>query len=99
MPNIPPVTRQIAVTVDVVLLTLLAGRLQVLLMRRGREPFRDQLALPGGYIHPQEDDDALAAARRVLLDKTGGRAPYLQQLYTYANGARTPRGCALIIPL
>lgn len=92
-----PTTRQIAVTVDIVLLTLLAGRLQVLLMRRDREPFPGQLALPGGYIHPQEDNDALAAARRVLSDKTGVCAPYLEQLYTYANGARDPRGWSVSI--
>ena len=92
-----PDTRQIAVTVDIVLLTLIAGRLQVLLMRREREPFQGQLALPGGYIHPQEDNDALAAARRVLSDKTGVRAPYLEQLYTYANGARDPRGWSVSI--
>ncbi len=97
MPSTHSTTRQIAVTVDVVLLTLRDGRLQVLLMRRERDPFAGQLALPGGYIHPQQDDDAGAAARRVLADKTGVRAPYLEQLYTYASGARDPRGWSVSI--
>ena len=97
MPENLSTTRQIVVTVDVVLLTLRDGRLQVLLMRRENDPFAGQLALPGGYIHPQQDDDAGAAARRVLADKTGVRAPYLEQLYTYASGARDPRGWSVSI--
>ena len=39
MPSTHSTTGQIAVTVDVVLLTLLDGRLQVLLMRREHNPF------------------------------------------------------------
>src|SRR5690242_2642564 len=42
----PPV----AVTVDVVLLTVRAGRLSVLLVQRAGHPFRGQWALPGGFV-------------------------------------------------
>ena len=93
-PDNPP---RIIVSVDVVLLTLHGGRLQVLLMRRDREPFAGQLALPGGYIRPDVDDDALSAARRVLADKTGVDSPYLEQLCTFASGARDPRGWSVSI--
>ena len=80
------------VTVDVVILTLRGGRLEVLLMRRGAEPFLGSWALPGGYIHLDEDADLDAAARRVLRDKTGVEAPYLEQLQGFGNAARDPRG-------
>ena len=55
-------------TVDVVLLTLQQGSLQVALVRRERAPFAGVLALPGGYIHAQDDADAQASAARVLRD-------------------------------
>jgi ADP-ribose pyrophosphatase YjhB (NUDIX family) len=80
------------VTVDVVILTLRDGRLQVLLMKRSAEPFRDIWALPGGYIHPEEDADLDAAARRVLREKAGIETPYLEQLQAFGNTRRDPRG-------
>jgi 8-oxo-dGTP diphosphatase len=82
----------IIVTVDIVLFTLEADRLQVVLTRRERDPFAGQLALPGGYIHADEDVDSRAAAARVLAEKCGLRSPYLEQLYTFSGGARDPRG-------
>src|SRR5579871_914301 len=80
------------VTVDVVILTLREGQLQVLLMRRGTEPFRAAWGLPGGYIHPQEDADLDAAARRILRAKAGIETPYLEQLQGFGNARRDPRG-------
>ncbi len=38
-----------AVTVDVVILTMVDGDLQVLLVRRGQAPFRGMWAIPGGF--------------------------------------------------
>src|SRR5919201_1450806 len=61
----PPV----AVTVDVVLLTVRAGRLSVLLVQRKSNPFRGHWALPGGFVEP--DDDLDSAARRELAEETG----------------------------
>ena len=62
-------------TVDVVLLTLLEGRLHVALLPRERAPWAGQLALPGGYVHPQEDVSAQASAVRVLQHKAGVGSP------------------------
>ncbi len=87
----------IITTVDVVLFTLRDDRLQVVLLRREREPYERQLALPGGYIHADEDIDSQAAARRVLSDKTGFISPYLEQLFTFSGGARDPRGWSVSI--
>ena len=80
------------VTVDVVILTLRNDQLQVLLMKRGADPFRGAWALPGGYIHPEEDVDLDAAARRILLAKTGIKTPYLEQLQGFGDARRDPRG-------
>ena len=59
----------LAVTVDVVLLTVRSGRLSVLLVQRRNHPFRGQWALPGGFVEP--DDDLDGAARRELEEETG----------------------------
>ena len=79
-------------TVDVVLLTLREDELHVVLQKREFDPFKGLPALPGGFIHPQEDIDSLAAAKRVLREKTGLVSPYLEQLYTFASATRDPRG-------
>lgn len=79
-------------TVDVALFTLCQTRLSVLLARRARDPFAGSLALPGGFVHVEEDNDAAATARRVLRDKVGLTAPYLEQLETFTGKFRDPRG-------
>lgn len=91
MPKTDP-DQTIIVTVDVVLFALRDKTLHVVLTRRPNEPFAGQCALPGGYVHTQEDADSLAAAVRVLRNKTGIAPPYLEQLYSFADGARDPRG-------
>lgn len=89
--------KPIVCTVDVVLLTLRDGALHVALLKRDREPFKGAFALPGGYIHEQEDQSASDAADRVLREKTGIVAPYLEQLATFAGPGRDPRGWSVSI--
>ena len=91
MPKLDP-DQPIIVTVDAVLFALHNKKLHVVLARRPNEPFAGQWALPGGYVHQQEDADGLAAALRVLRSKTGIASPYLEQLYSFADRARDPRG-------
>ena len=79
-------------TVDVALLTLTDDGLSVALLQREREPYQGVLALPGGYIHAQEDMNGYDAAMRVLKSKTGIDAPYLEQLAAFSGVARDPRG-------
>ena len=82
----PPV----AVTVDIAILTVRAGRLCVLLVRRGTHPYRGRWALPGGFVGPREDLDAAAA--RELAEETGVAAgAHLEQLRCYGAPKRDPR--------
>jgi 8-oxo-dGTP diphosphatase len=80
------------VSVDVAILALRNDRLHVVLMKRGAEPFRGAWALPGGYIHTDEDADLEVAARRILRQKAGIDTPYLEQLQGFGNARRDPRG-------
>jgi 8-oxo-dGTP diphosphatase len=84
-------------TVDVVLLTLEDTSLLVALARRAHDPFRGVFALPGGFIHEQEDADAEDAAARMLREKTGIVSPYLEQLATFSGRGRDPRGFSLSV--
>jgi len=81
---------QPAVTVDVVIFTLRDNDLQVLLIKRGHAPFRERWALPGGFV--RMDESLAEAARRELAEETGVTDVYLEQLYTFGEPARDPRG-------
>jgi 8-oxo-dGTP diphosphatase len=79
-----------AVTVDVVILTMVDGDLQVVLIRRGQAPFEGMWAIPGGFKLPSETLDQ--AAKRELAEETGvDAASLLTQLGAYGDPARDPR--------
>jgi 8-oxo-dGTP diphosphatase len=84
-------------TVDLVLLTLRDGVLSLALVRRDRPPFEGSLALPGGFVHVEEDEDLAATARRVLREKAGLDAPYLEQLATFGGRNRDERGWSISV--
>jgi 8-oxo-dGTP diphosphatase len=79
-----------AVTVDMVILTMSDGRLHVLLVRRGVEPFKGMWAIPGGFKRPNESLDE--AAKRELAQETGvDSASLLTQFGAYGDPGRDPR--------
>lgn len=96
-PSTEPDYPRVICTVDVVLLTLRDEALHVVLLKRKNEPFAGMPALPGGYIHSQEDKTAWDAAARVLKDKAAIVSPYLEQLATYSGAERDPRGWSVSI--
>jgi len=66
-----------------------SNELAVLLVRRESPPFEGLWALPGGWVHTGEGLEE--SAQRHLLTKTGLRAAYLEQLYTFGRPERDPR--------
>lgn len=77
-------------TVDVVVLTIRRATLEVLLIRRGLPPFKGSWAIPGGFVHGRETLDEAAA--RELGEETGVTGVYLEQLYSFGDPGRDPRG-------
>lgn len=82
-------------TVDIVIFTLKAGSLQVLLVKRGVAPFEGQYAIPGGFI--RGDESLEEAALRELHEETGVRNVFLEQLYTFGDPKRDPRGRVITV--
>ena len=76
-----------AVTVDAILISRKQNT--VLLIERGREPFKEQWALPGGFIEMDEELDA--ACRRELEEETGIRVGDLKQFRAFGSVNRDPR--------
>jgi 8-oxo-dGTP diphosphatase len=79
-----------ALTVDCVVFGQDEEDLKVLLIRRGVEPYAGRWALPGGFVRMEESLDA--AARRELEEEAGIRPGHMEQLYTFGDPGRDPRG-------
>jgi len=78
------------VAVDIVIFTIQSGELCVLLVKRAIPPFADQFAIPGGFVLDGESLDQ--AALRELKEETGVSEVYLEQLYSFGDPGRDPRG-------
>jgi 8-oxo-dGTP diphosphatase len=90
-----PAREPLAVTVDVVIFNLAGNDLKVLLVCRANPPFKDRWAIPGGFVEPGEALDD--AARRELAEETAVREVYLEQLYTFGDPRRDPRGRVITV--
>src|SRR4029450_535426 len=79
-------------TVDCVIfgLDLEAETLKVMLIERDVEPFAGVWAIPGGFV--RSDEKLIEAATRELEEETGIKDVFLEQLYTFGDPGRDPRG-------
>ena len=82
--------KEMRVAVDIVIFTIQSGELCVLLVKRAIPPFADQVAIPGGFVLDDESLDQ--AALRELKEETGVSEVYLEQLYSFGDPGRDPRG-------
>ena len=90
-----PEYRNPALTVDGVVLHrgadgLLAAGPRVLLVERGRDPFKGRHALPGGFVEYGEDPDR--AVDREIAEETGLTGLPFRQFRVFGKPGRDPRG-------
>jgi len=79
-----------AVTSDCVVFGFDSIDLNILLVKRGIEPFKGEWALPGGFLHMDETSEECAA--RELQEETGASDLILKQVSTFSTIDRDPRG-------
>ncbi len=84
-------------TVDMSIFSIIDQQLHVLLIKRDIYPEKNKQALPGGFIDLNHDIDLEQTAHRKLFEKTGIKAPYLEQVESIGNQQRDPRGWSLTI--
>lgn len=81
---------KVIATVDSVIL----AENKVLLIKRGKDPYKDQWAFPGGRIE-QKDTDMVEAAYRELKEETKLSDVKLEYFTSIGNNKRDPRGFCL----
>lgn len=83
------------ITVDIVIFTIYNDKLHTLLIQRKSPPHQNSWALPGGFL---EKNELLSeAAGRELFEETGVNRIYLEQLYTFGDPGRDPRGRVITV--
>jgi 8-oxo-dGTP diphosphatase len=83
------------VSADAVVFKFDSGRAEVLLIKRGHEPFKNQWAVPGGFV--DIDEELKDAAERELFEETNLTGVKLEQLHTFGKCGRDPRGRQITI--
>jgi len=84
-----------SVTADIVIYTIQNNELKILLVKRGIEPFKNKWAIPGGFVRIHESLED--AAKRELEEETGVKDVYLEQLYSFGDPKRDPRGRVITV--
>ena len=79
-----------AMTADCILFGFDGQELNVLLIRRGIEPYKGQWAFPGGFLRMDETIDTCAS--RELKEETTLEHTYMKQFGIYSDVERDPRG-------
>lgn len=78
------------VAADVAVFAFRDGAMNVLLVRRRYEPYQSYWALPGGLMDAGETLEE--AAERELREETGVTDTFMEQLATFSDVDRDPRG-------
>jgi len=78
------------VTADAVVFKFDSDGAEVLLIKRRHEPFKNQWAIPGGFVGI--DEELEDAAVRELFEETNLTGVKLKQLHTFGKCGRDPRG-------
>lgn len=84
-----------AVTVDIIVTKSLKDSTQILLIERKNEPYKNQWALPGGFV--DIDEEIEDAAYRELTEETSISDIKLHQFRTFGKPGRDPRGRTISI--
>lgn len=84
-----------AVTVDIIITKISNNKKFILLIQRKNEPFKNQWALPGGFI--EMDEEIENSAYRELKEETSIEVVTLKQFKTYGTIGRDPRGRVISI--
>jgi 8-oxo-dGTP diphosphatase len=84
------IKQNILISVDNIVFSIIDQQLQVLLIKRLIDPFKDMRALPGWFVLDNENLEQ--AAHRELEEETSVKNIYLEQLYTFSDVKRDPRG-------
>jgi 8-oxo-dGTP diphosphatase len=83
-------TQNIQIAVDAIVFGYnKEGGVSLLLIKRKYEPFKGEWAIPGGFVLDNESLEA--AVERELMEETGVKINYLEQLYTFGEPNRDPR--------
>lgn len=86
---------KLAVSVDCVVFGFDDDDLKILLIERGEDPFKGFWALPGNLVAP--DENLNDSVNRVLLELTGLKDIYFDQVHTFGEVDRHPQGRVLTI--
>jgi len=84
-------------TIDTVIFHWNGEVLKVLLEKRDKQPFESAWALPGGFVHTDEDKTLANARDRILKQKVGFIPPYLDKVDSIGDSSRDPRGWAVSV--
>jgi 8-oxo-dGTP diphosphatase len=82
--------QNIKIAADAMIFSGTGEDMQLLLIKRGNEPYKGMWAIPGGFV--EDDEDLEAAAIRELEEETGLKVDSMTQLYTIGTPGRDPRG-------
>lgn len=84
-----------AFSVDSAIFAFEEGKLQVLLIKRAEEPFKNQWALPGALVNI--DENLRDAPIRSLKELTGLDNVFLEQVFTFGKVDRHPKGRVITV--